>query len=409
MRDRQQVIERQDVDRERSPGQAATSHLASLSATFNNSSRVMALQQLGTRLNQNPVRSAPVQAKSQEHSGTVVQRVLIGEVGDEPEVTLDTYEKVVDYIESDKTIEYNFLEYRADAKELVERFIEKNDGTYESPSDLLRSIENFANEEEAESESDQEDHEEPLVIPRKRHVKNKDKSTRKGNARLRVSPGKSDAIMDKYALMSGDEITKGLNSINDTHIDLFSNLYQCGKESDFRHFQGRSNLKDLRKAADFLENDKADVNYKNQLELATAKILAGKQLVRKMSKAESAAYQISRGTEKDVFRKGSEGMKAFRIDETYSFSSTERNNREGDYDVVMLVNLSPKLKTYFINFLSPNTSNPLGVQDKSMQFGINPQFKFEGDDVTILIPPSGWAAFWSFVANDVSFKDNASP
>ncbi len=96
-------------------------------------------------------------------------------------------------------------------------------------------------------------------------------------------------------------------------------------------------------------------------------------------------------------------MKAFRIDETYAFKDKARNERQDEYEVVMLVRLSPKLKTFFINFLSPNVRNPLSVQDEEMQFGFNPQFKFEKEGSTILIPDIGWKQFWTFVKNDITF------
>ncbi len=395
------------ASRPQHPLQAVSAGLNSLSAALNSSPKVLVQLQRRASLNSAPRWAAPMQAKSQKSPGLVAQLAPIGEVGDEPAIVLDTYEKVMKYIATDKTIDFNFLDHRADAEDIVNKFVNIDHGTYEFPSELLHHMEAFARNMERD-EPEEDAYDEPRLSERVRHKKNKTKNQKKGSALLRTAPSKDDVLRDKYALMTGDETTNGLNSIEGIHIDIFSNLYQGGKESDFRHHPGGSDLKKLNNAAKFLANEKKDTNYKTQLEMATNRILNGSELVRKMSRAESSAYRVSRGKAEDVFRKGSEGMKAFRIDATYSFKSAERDARVEDYEVVMLINLTAKLKTYFINFLSANVSNPLGVQDKSMHFGANPQFKFEGDDVTILIPPSGWGAFWSFVANDVSFKDNKS-
>ncbi|MCX2493009.1 hypothetical protein OQX63_05970 [Pedobacter sp. PF22-3] len=233
--------------------------------------------------------------------------------------------------------------------------------------------------------------------------KNKKKSKVRKSQKKKPEKSEQDRMLEEYGGFTGNESTTDLNPIESLQEDVFSNLYQGGKETDFRHLPGQPNLKKLTEAKKFLES-KGDRNYKKQLEMTRIQILEGNYLVRKMSKGESQSFRSSGGNKEKIFPAGTEGMKAFRIDESYEFKDSERNERKGDYDVIMLVRLSPKLKTYFINFLSANIRNPLGVQDKELQFGFNPQFKFENGGVTLLIPPSGWTQFWSFVINDISFK-----
>jgi hypothetical protein len=233
------------------------------------------------------------------------------------------------------------------------------------------------------------------------HKKSKKQKARK-NQKKKPERNKIAKLQDEFAGMSGKESAEGLNPIDVLQESIFSNLLQGGSNLDWQKVKGRKHLKKVKK---HLEDQKTQGrNYKIQLEKTRAAILQGGALVRKMSKAERQSYIKWGGDRTKVFPAGSEGMKAFRIDATYVFSDSARNNKKEDYEMLMMIRLSSKLKTYFINFLSPNVANPLGVKEKNLQFGSNPQFKFENDDCTILIPPSGWANFWSFVNNDFTFK-----
>lgn len=322
---------------------------------------------------------------------------------------LKTYEDIINFVKEDKAIGQPFYDYLIDPRALIENFIaysneyNKDEGAGRLLQDLEKFMEYQDDIQDEYSLDDLEQFELDYLEQRERNQKKPKKVKSKKNQKKKSKKSEQSKLLEEFSGMSGKESTTDLNPIESLQEGIFSNLYQGGKESDFRHLPSKPDLKKLSNAKDFLENT-GDRNYKTQLESTRAAILDGNYLVRKMSKAESKSFRASGGSKEKIFPPGTEGMKAFRIDESYTFKDPERNDKEGDYEIIMIVRLSAKLKTYFINFLSANVRNPLGVQDKNLQFGFNPQFKFENGGVTILIPPSGWEQFWSFVNNDIFFR-----
>jgi hypothetical protein len=327
--------------------------------------------------------------------GLAIQRYPLRPSG-EDSVPLRTYEDVIKFINGNKEIARAFR-YELSEPRLVEDFLrspEINNYEYEDPADLLEDLASFMEADEEESG------EEESPEPQTRTERKGQRKNRKQRAlRRKPRPTPEQILLTEFGGMSGKESTKSLNPVNFLQEDILSNLYQSGS---FRHEPGGPNLKRLSVARDFLESK--DTNYKKQLEAARAKIIEGRYLVRKMSAVESRVFRESGGDGAKIFPEGIEGMKAFRIDEKYKFKDAERNAREQDYEVVMLVRLSARLKTYFVNFLSANVVNPLGIREREFQFGFNPQFKYENNGPSILIPRSGWTQFWSFVENDTKFE-----
>jgi hypothetical protein len=333
----------------------------------------------------------------------IVQRYPRGRSGG-GSIELTTYGEVMAFIGADTNVGYVFLDHIYNAPEHVEAFLElhaEDSFEYDNADQLLDELADFIDADEGEGDLGGGP-EEDVLEPQPRTARKGGGVKRKG-VRPRSPLTPEQRLLDEFAGMGGRESTASLNPIDSLQEGVFSNLYQGGKESDFQHVARGPNLKRLSVAQKFLEG-KGDANYKKQLERARNKILEGRYLVRKMSVTESRAFREAGGDRRKMFPAGIEGMKAFRIDVTYDFTSAERNARREDYEVVMRIWLSPQLKTYFINFLSANVANPLGVSDSSLRFSFNPQFKYENDDVTILIPPSGWRQFWSFVNNDTTFS-----
>ncbi len=215
---------------------------------------------------------------------------------------------------------------------------------------------------------------------------NKTSIRRKG---LKYIPKKRSEkrIKQTIAGITGKEMTKGLNAIENRQEKVFSNLFQGGSivKTTFDRIK-RENM----------QQEQDNRNYLKQLERVRNEIIEGNYLVRKMSAKEKEAY--GKGAIKEnIFPQGIEGMKAFAIDKSYTFSDAARNTNTDNYEHLIKINLTPKLKTFLINYLSPNVSNPLGIADRKFHFNKNPQFKFEQEGFTILIPSASWNQFWSFV------------
>ncbi|MCS3528665.1 hypothetical protein [Chryseobacterium sp. JUb7] len=210
---------------------------------------------------------------------------------------------------------------------------------------------------------------------------------RKRGQKYIPKPRSEKRIQQILSGTTGKEITQGLNAIESRQEKVFSNLFQGGNIV-------KTTFNPIKRAK--MQEEQVQRNYLKQLERVRREIIEGDYLIRKMSAAEKEAYR--RGALKeDIFPQGIEGMKAFAIDKTYTFSDAERNANGDDYQHLIKINLTPKLKTFLINYLSPNVGNPLGVTDRRLHFNRNPQFKFEQEGFTILIPSASWKQFWSFV------------
>lgn len=124
----------------------------------------------------------------------------------------------------------------------------------------------------------------------------------------------------------------------------------------------------------------------------------GTVLVRKMSTAERNAilrFQRGEAALDDVFIKGTEGNRAFRIDSKYVFSKQARDQAAGLYDEVLEVELKGGLRDMLRNELAPDVLGP-GVKMPPELKGA-PRFKFEEQGFTILIPKSRWSGFSTFI------------
>lgn len=130
------------------------------------------------------------------------------------------------------------------------------------------------------------------------------------------------------------------------------------------------------------------------LELAR-KILAGsKFLVRKVNGIEAGMF-ATKGHDIDALRpKGLlnkdafpvERSIAFSVDGEHTFSDSSRNKDEDAYSHVVKIPLTEGLKDYLINNLW-NTNRTGGYTS-------NPQFKLEHKKYNVVIPETGWSAFW---------------
>lgn len=211
------------------------------------------------------------------------------------------------------------------------------------------------------------------------------------NAKKKDIPSEHDLILEH----KGD--TTNLTSVEAIHEDIFSNLLQGSTKKT----NGKINEKRYEEYLKKLQSEETQkTNLNSQLISIRKAVLEGNALIRKLSEGEKSAFENDPSS---VFQKGKESMKAFRVDETYSFKDKDRNKSEGAYDYVLQIDLTPVLKTYFINYLSANIKNPIDAKDEEFKFTFNPQFKYEGGALTILIPKAGWKQFWSFASSSFKF------
>ncbi len=183
------------------------------------------------------------------------------------------------------------MSYFRGAEELIAAFIERTDTVFTKPRELYDAIEDLWHELDGDDVHELDAIDELDLTFRRTHDENPRRSRNdraKKNERRKPHPTKEERILDEFAGLSGKESTEQLTQIESIHEGVFSNLYQGGKVADFQHRRGGENLKDLRLAKRHLE-EIGDRNYETQLEKTRAAILGGTQLVRKMSKTESAS------------------------------------------------------------------------------------------------------------------------
>lgn len=121
---------------------------------------------------------------------------------------------------------------------------------------------------------------------------------------------------------------------------------------------------------------------------AQERLANGKELVRRMSEDEyQAIFGEGKGTIRDVFIPGTEGVRVFSIDRTYQFTDSARNAGPG-YERVVRIPLTHELKTFLKINLAPDRM-PGGLR------GIknNPRFKWEEGDYNIVITKGRWNEF----------------
>jgi len=124
----------------------------------------------------------------------------------------------------------------------------------------------------------------------------------------------------------------------------------------------------------------------------------GTVLVRRMSTGERQAilnFQLGEATLDDVFIKGTEGNRAFRIDAKYVFSKQARDQAIGLYDEVLEVELKGELRDMLRRELAPDVLGPGVKMPPELKFA--PRFKLEEQGYTILIPKSRWSDFSAFI------------
>lgn len=186
-----------------------------------------------------------------------------------------------------------------------------------------------------------------------------------------------------------------LTEVEPWHEDALNNTRQGITEKALKKRQKAA--PDARMIDDMLDFMQDKTSLREHLIAVRQDILSGNYLVRRISEAEGGNWSELKNASNpnSAFLKGKESMKAFVVDGQYSFKDKGRDKDKSAYAIILRIRLTPRLKTYFINYLYANTKNMLGSQ-----FTFNPQFKFEQGGVTILIPKAGWAQFMSFVGGN---------
>jgi len=138
------------------------------------------------------------------------------------------------------------------------------------------------------------------------------------------------------------------------------------------------------------------LTQREHLEQARKVIDGSGVMLRRISPTEAALFEDEQ-TSSDIDRLRPKGLLnsnafpversiAFSLDSTHQFGDAARNRDASAYAKMLVIQLSPDLKRYLIDWLW-NTNQRGG-------YGSNPQFKSEHRKYNIIIPPSGWSAFW---------------
>ncbi len=155
---------------------------------------------------------------------------------------------------------------------------------------------------------------------------------------------------------------------------------------------------------DLTGNTISGKDIQQQLREAKQAIENGSYLVRKMSKVEAALFISPKDAENidKIRRKGLlnanafpvERSVAFSIDTSHKFGKQDREKDDKSYAQLMKIKLTPKLKGYLMaNLWSTNRK----------QYRNNPQFKLEHGKYNIIIPETGWSAFWRIASPQESW------
>lgn len=129
---------------------------------------------------------------------------------------------------------------------------------------------------------------------------------------------------------------------------------------------------------------------------AQERLANGKHLVRRMSEGEyQAIFGEGRGTVRDVFIGGTEGVRVFSIDRTYQFTSSLRNVGLG-YERIVRIPLTDELKEFLKKNLVPDhmAGGLRGIKN-------NPRFKWEEGDYNIVITKGRWNEFCDLISEAV--------
>jgi hypothetical protein len=135
------------------------------------------------------------------------------------------------------------------------------------------------------------------------------------------------------------------------------------------------------------------------LERAKKAVNDSKCLVRKMNAVEAQMF-LDHGENIDILRpKGLlnadafpvERSVAFSMDCTHKFGDASREKDETAYSNTLVIDMTQALKEFLVTWLW-NTNRTGGYKN-------NPQFKLEHGKYNIIIPETGWLAFWT-IARD---------
>jgi hypothetical protein len=215
-----------------------------------------------------------------------------------------------------------------------------------------------------------------------------------GNDPLAEAIQRAVNLVQAWARLAAAVDTTNLRVVEVWHEDILSNLRQ-GVTQTFlnKRLVQKAHLGVMADMLDFLDGHTSLLTH---LLDVREKIESSQALVRKISKDEALIYldRSKSGSASAVFLKGKESMKAFAIDKTYSFKTVSRNQEVGSYDYKLIIPLTRTLKDFLIKTIYANFSSVLEIS-----FAENPQFKFENDAITVLIPEAGWSKFWMRVSH----------
>ena len=134
------------------------------------------------------------------------------------------------------------------------------------------------------------------------------------------------------------------------------------------------------------------------LELAKTAVNCSKYLVRKMNAVEAEMFR-DHGANIDMLRpKGLlnadafpvERSVAFSMDLTHKFGDSSREKDETAYSNKLVIEMTEELKQFLVTWLW-NTNRTGGYKN-------NPQFKLEHGKYNIIVPETGWLAFWTIAS-----------